>query len=96
MINQSGFKIWPAEIEKILHNFDGIKEVCVIGTPDYRTGQKVKAVIVPEKSFSEKQFYRLIKWCEKRMAKYKIPKIFELRENLPKNKMGKILWRDLN
>ena len=95
MINSSGFKIWPSEIEKILHNYEGIREVCVIGVSDLRTGEKVKAVIVPEGSFSKSHFLDLKDWCSKHMAKYKIPKIFEIRESLPKNKMGKILWRNL-
>jgi len=95
MINSSGYKIWPAEIEKILHNFEGIKEVCVIGIPDLRSGQKVKAIIVPENSHSEKKITNLKQWCSSRMAKYKIPKIFEIRKSLPKNKMGKIMWREV-
>ena len=95
MINSSGYKIWPAEIEKILHNFEGIKEVCVIGVPDLRSGQKVKAIIVPENSHSEKKIINLKQWCSSRMAKYKIPKIFEIRKSLPKNKMGKIMWREV-
>jgi fatty-acyl-CoA synthase len=95
MINSSGYKIWPAEIEKILHSFEGIKEVCVIGVPDLRSGQKVKAIIVPENSHSEKKITNLKQWCSSRMAKYKIPKIFEIRKSLPKNKMGKIMWREL-
>ena len=95
MINSSGFKIWPSEIEKILHNYEGIREVCVIGVSDLRTGEKVKAVIVPEGSFSKSHFLNLKDWCGKHMAKYKIPKIFEIRKSLPKNKMGKILWKNL-
>ncbi len=95
MINSSGFKIWPSEIEKILHNYEGIREVCVIGVSDLRTGEKVKAVIVPEGSFSESHFLDLKDWCSKHMAKYKIPKIFEIRKSLPKNKMGKVLWKNL-
>jgi len=95
MINYSGFKIWPAEIEKIIHNYEGIKEVCIIGIPDVRTVQKVKAIIVPEKSYTKSHFLGLKKWCQNHMARYKIPKIIELRKELPKNKMGKILWRNL-
>ena len=95
MINSSGYKIWPAEIEKILYNFEGVKEVCVIGVPDLRSGQKVKAIIVPENSYSEKKIINLKQWCSSRMAKYKIPKIFEIRKSLPKNKMGKIMWREV-
>ncbi len=95
MINHSGFKIWPAEIEKIIHNYEGVKEICVIGVPDIRTGQLVKAIIIPEKSYSENHFFGLKNWCKKHMAKYKIPEIIEIRKKLPKNKMGKVLWRNL-
>ena len=56
--------------------------------------RKSKSCIVPEGSF-QNPFFDLKDWCSKHMAKYKIPKIFEIRESLPKNKMGKVLWRNL-
>ena len=52
-------------------------------------------IVVPERSFSKSHFLNLKDWCSKHMAKYKIPKIFEIKTSLPKNKMGKVLWRNL-
>ena len=94
MINSSGFKIWHLKL-KNFNNYEGIREVCVIGVSDLRTGEKVKAIVVPERSFSKRNFLNLKDWCSKHMAKYKIPKIFEIRKSLPKNKMGKVLWKNL-
>ena len=91
----AGENINKRVIEKILHNHEGIREVCVIGVSDLRTGEKVKAIVVPERSFSKSHFLNLKDWCSKHMAKYKIPKIFEIRKSLPKNKMGKVLWKNL-
>ena len=95
MISYSGFKVWPAEIESILYDHPDIKEVCIIGIADNRTGEKVKAVIVLRDNIDELDLLTLKAWCGVRMAKYKIPKIFEIREELPKNGIGKILWRQV-
>ena len=95
MIIISGFKVWPAEVEKILLNHPDILEVCVVGVPDERTGQKVKAVIIPRKNTVKQELLCLERWCKTRMAKYKIPKIIEMRDKLPKNRVGKILWRQV-
>ncbi|MED5531457.1 MAG: hypothetical protein VYA61_03725 [Pseudomonadota bacterium] len=95
MISYSGFKVWPAEIESILYDHPDIKEVCIIGVADKRTGEKVKAVIVLRDNIDELDLITLKAWCGVRMAKYKMPKIFEIREELPKNRIGKILWRQV-
>ena len=96
MISYSGFKVWPAEIESILYDHPDIKEVCIIGVADKRTGEKVKAVIVLRDNIDELDLITLKAWCGVRMAKYKIPKIFEIRAELPKNRIGKILWRQVS
>lgn len=95
MINFSGFKVWPAEIENILYERSEIKEVCVTGVYDERAGQKVKAIIVLHSNIDIKKIDDLSSWCSERMAKYKVPTIFEVRTHLPKNKVGKIMWREL-
>ncbi len=95
MINYSGFKVWPAEVESILYDHPDIKEVCIIGIAHERSGEKVKALIVPRDNIDEFDLFALEAWCRVRMAKYKIPKIFEIREELPKNEIGKILWRQV-
>jgi fatty-acyl-CoA synthase len=93
MINVSGFKVWPAELEAMLHQHRKIRDVCVVGIPDPRRGEAVKALIVPRgKPASDKA---LRNWCRARMAAYKVPAIFEHVDALPLSASGKVLWREL-
>jgi fatty-acyl-CoA synthase len=94
MINASGFKIWPAEVEMLMHQHPDISEACVIGTPDDRRGETVKAYVVPgrDKSLTENG---IIAWCQDNMAAYKCPRQIVFVESLPKNASGKVQWRDL-
>jgi fatty-acyl-CoA synthase len=95
MINASGFKVWPAEVEAMLYAHPGIQEACVIGTRDGYRGETVKAVIVPRKGQETLTVEALIEWARSRMAAYKVPRVVELVEQLPKTATGKILWRQL-
>lgn len=93
MINASGFKVWPAEVEAMLYAHPGIQEACVIGAPDGYRGETVKAVIVPkEKNLTAEE---VIEWARGRMAAFKVPRIVQFVEQLPKTATGKILWREL-
>jgi fatty-acyl-CoA synthase len=96
MINASGFKVWPAEVEAMMHKHPDIAEVCIISTADPRRGETVKAVVVPQKS-SEKAVTadNIISWCREEMAAYKCPTIIEFTDGLPKSGTGKVLWRSL-
>lgn len=94
MIIAGGFNIYPREIEEVLYEHPDIQEAAVFGIPhDYR-GETVKAVIVSKegKVLSEKE---LEKYCRANLAAYKIPRIYEFREELPRNVIGKILKREL-
>lgn len=96
MVNVSGFKVWPAEIEAMMYQHPAIQECCVIGAYDVRRGETVKALVVLRSShhglISEKS---LIEWARGQMAAYKSPRIVEFVESLPKSATGKIQWRDL-
>ena len=95
MINVSGLKVWPAEVEAILHSHPAILEACVVGDSDPRTGERVRAVVVlndKAKKLSKDSFFE---WCGKNMAHYKVPKSLEIRTNLPRGSAGKVLWKDL-
>jgi fatty-acyl-CoA synthase len=96
MINASGFKVWPAEVEMLmLHNPD-IAEVCIIGSTDPRRGETVKAFIVPTpKARATLTEEAVIDWCKAEMAAYKCPRIVEFVDALPKSGAGKVLWRQL-
>ncbi len=95
MINVSGLKVWPAEVEAILHSHPDISEACVVGESDPRTGEKVRAVIVLSEGKSDLPKKKFIDWCNKNMAKYKVPRSLEIRKFLPRGTAGKVLWRDL-
>lgn len=95
MINASGYKVWPAEVEAVLYQHPAVKEVCVIGTPDAYRGETVKALIVPREGETAVSADQVIAWCRERMAAYKYPRIVEFRPQLPKSPVGKILWREL-
>ncbi len=96
MINRAGFKVWPAETEATLYKHPAVKEVCVVGVPDERVVEEVKAFIVLnpryEGKITEKE---IIEWTKQQMAAYKYPKVVEFVKELPKSGAGKILWRVL-
>lgn len=94
MINASGFKIWPNEVEGMMYAYPGIHEVCVIASNDPHRGETVKAVIVP-KPGARLAANEIESWCRERMAAYKVPRLIEIVDALPKSATGKILWRVL-
>ena len=93
MINASGFKVWPAEVEAMLYAHPEIREACVIGAPDGYRGETVKAVVVPKIPGLKPE--EIIEWARARMAAFKVPRIVEFVDQLPKTATGKILWREL-
>lgn len=96
MINASGFKVWPAEVEGLLHQHPAIQEVCVIARSDPYRGQSVKALIVLRTAERGRvQPADIIAWARANMAAYKVPKDIELVETLPKSGTGKVMWRML-
>lgn len=93
MILVSGFNVYPNEVEDVLAAHPGIVEAGVIGVPDEHSGETVKAVVVrrdPELAEAD-----VIAHCRERLTGYKVPKIIEFRDELPKTNVGKILRRDL-
>jgi acyl-CoA synthetase (AMP-forming)/AMP-acid ligase II len=96
MINRAGFKVWPAEVEAVLYKHPAIKEVCVIGVPDDRVIEEVKAYIVLNPEYENKVTEEdIISWAKEQMAAYKYPRKVEFVKELPKSGAGKILWRVL-
>jgi fatty-acyl-CoA synthase len=96
MINASGFKVWPAEVEALMFKHPAIQEACIISTKDAYRGESVKAVVVLRSSHkgqvSEKD---IIDWCRDTMAVYKVPRMVEFIDALPKSGSGKVMWRAL-
>ncbi|MBD9423251.1 long-chain fatty acid--CoA ligase [Achromobacter sp. ACM04] len=96
MINASGYKVWPAEVENALYEHPAVHEACVIGVPDACRGETVKALLVlRDEARGSVREEEVIAWARTRMAAYKAPRIVEFVEVLPKSSTGKILWRQL-
>ncbi|WP_026010895.1 long-chain fatty acid--CoA ligase [Paenibacillus sp. OSY-SE] len=96
MINASGFKVWPTEVESILYKHPVIQEACVIGVPDERKGEEIKAfVVLYEDKRGTVEAGDIISWAQQHMAAYKYPRIVEFVASLPITGSGKILWRKL-
>ncbi|SDH77322.1 long-chain-fatty-acid--CoA ligase [Variovorax sp. OV700] len=96
MINSSGYKVWPAEVENMLYEHPAIHEACIIGVPDARQGEAVKAIVSLKPAFrGEVQAQDIVDWARERMAVYKAPRLVEFVDALPKSGTGKILWREL-
>ena len=96
MINASGFKVWPVEVESLMYKHPAIQEACVVGAQDPKRGETVKAIVVLKDSFQDKVTAEdITSWCKEHMAAYKVPQIIEFIEALPKTASGKIRWREL-
>ncbi len=96
MINASGYKVWPAEVEALMYRHPAIQEACVIGARDPRRGETVKALVVLRPGecgrISEQD---IIDWAHGHMAAYKSPRIVEFVASLPRSGSGKVMWREL-
>ncbi|SMH62784.1 long-chain fatty acid--CoA ligase [Azospirillum agricola] len=96
MINASGYKVWPTEVESLMLRHPAIAEVCVIASPDVRRGETVKACIILRDSHRETVTGpEIIAWCRANMAVYKCPSSIEIRDSLPRSGTGKLQWREL-
>jgi fatty-acyl-CoA synthase len=96
MINAAGYKVWPAELEATLYKHPDIKEVAIVSAPDERRGETVKAyVVLKDAAGSKVSGAEIIAWCREHMAAYKVPRLIELIDALPRSGTGKIQWRTL-
>lgn len=96
MINASGFKVWPAEVEALMFRHPAIAEACVISTRDAYRGETVKAVVVLRASHKGQVTEQdIVDWCRQNMAVYKVPRIVQFADALPKSGSGKVMWRTL-
>ncbi|MGW5695196.1 class I adenylate-forming enzyme family protein [Streptomyces asiaticus] len=94
MINASGFKVWPREVEDVLYTHPAVREAAVVGKPDTYRGETVKAY-VSLRSGAEVTPDELSAYCAERLAAYKYPREVEILPELPKTTSGKILRREL-
>ncbi|MGA2973588.1 MAG: long-chain fatty acid--CoA ligase [Candidatus Bathyarchaeia archaeon] len=96
MINVSGLKVWPREVEDVLYEHPAVKEATAVAVIDQTSGEAVKAFVVLKEEFKGKiAADTLITFCKDKIADYKAPKVVEFRDALPKSSVGKILRREL-
>ena len=95
MINASGFKVWPAEVELLMYKHPAIQEACIIATKDAYRGESVKAVVVLRPTHKATTAEEVIAWCRENMAVYKVPRVVQFLDALPKSGSGKVMWRVL-
>jgi fatty-acyl-CoA synthase len=96
MINAAGFKVWPAEVEAMLYHHPAIQEACIIAAQDPRRGETVKAVIVLKPEFKgQVTEQQIADWARDNMSAYKVPRIVQFVDSLPKSGAGKVMWREL-
>lgn len=94
MINASGYKVWPAEVESIMYRHPDIRECCIIAAHDDYRGETVKAVVAL-KDGTQTSAEEIIAWARDQMAAYKVPRLVAFVEALPKSATGKVMWRQL-
>ena len=94
MIIAGGYNIYPRDIEEVLYEHPKILEACVLGVPHEYRGETVKAFVVPRQgeTITEEE---LDAYCRENLAPYKVPKLYEFKEDLPKSAIGKILKKEL-
>ncbi len=94
MINASGFKVWPAEVEALMFRHPAIQEACIISSKDAYRGETVKAVVVLRATHrGQVSEQDIMDWCRDNMAVYKVPRIVQFVDALPKSGSGKVMWR---
>ncbi|NYI80723.1 long-chain acyl-CoA synthetase [Nocardioides panzhihuensis] len=94
LIVRGGFNVYPREVEETLIAHPDVSLVAVIGIPDERVGEEVKAFVIREPG-SDLSPEALMSWCRERLATYKCPRAVEFRDSLPMNATGKLLKREL-
>jgi long-chain acyl-CoA synthetase len=96
LINVSGYKVWPRDVEDVLYQHPAVKEAAVVGIPDAYRGETVKAFVAINDSYKDKvSSEELISFCKEKMAAFKYPRIVEIIDEVPKTPTGKFLRRQL-
>jgi len=94
-IKHKGYRVSSSEIEGVLQEHQAVISSCVVGIPDPKVGERIKAFVVLKEDVKGITGYDLIRWCRKRLAGYKVPQYIEFRDMLPKSKVGKLLRREI-
>jgi long-chain acyl-CoA synthetase len=95
IIKCKGYRVSCSEIEAVLQDHPAVVAACVVGVPDSKVGERIKGIVVLKEDVRGVSGSELIKWCNERLASYKIPQYLEFRDMLPKSKVGKLLRREV-
>lgn len=95
IIKHKGYRVSASEVEAILQDHPTVIGACVVGVPDKKVGERIKAIVVLKEDARGVSGTDLIKWCRDRLASYKVPGYIEFRDMLPKSKVGKLLRREI-
>jgi long-chain acyl-CoA synthetase len=94
-IKHKGYRVSASEIEAVLQEHPAVIGSCVVGIPDEKVGERIKAYVVLKEDVKGVTGYDLIKWCREQLVSYKVPQYIEFRDMLPKSKVGKLLRREV-
>jgi long-chain acyl-CoA synthetase len=94
-IKHKGYRVSASEIESVLQEHPAVIATCVVGLPDEKFGERIKAYVVLKEDIKGITGYELIKWCRQYLVSYKVPHYIEFRDMLPKSKVGKLLRREI-
>lgn len=95
IIKYKGYRVSASEIEAVLQDHPAVVAACVVGVPDEKTGERIKAIVVLKEDARGVSSLDLLNWCRDRLAPYKVPRYIEFRDMLPKSKVGKLLRREI-
>jgi long-chain acyl-CoA synthetase len=95
LIKHKGYRVAAAEVERVLQEHPAVIAASVVGIPDEKVGERIKAFVVLKEDIKGISGFELTKWCKERLAPYKVPQYIEFRDMLPKSKVGKFLRREL-
>ncbi len=95
LIKHKGYRVAATKVESIIYKHEAVSECCVVGIPDEKVGEKIKAFVVTKADAKSVTADELIEWCKDRLSSYEVPNLVEFRSELPKSPVGKILKRKL-
>jgi long-chain acyl-CoA synthetase len=95
IIKYKAYRVSCSEIEAVLQDHPAVIGGCVVGVPDPRVGERIKAIVVLREDVRGVSGAELTRWCKDRLAPYKVPQYIEFRDMLPKSKVGKLLRREV-
>lgn len=95
VIKHKGYRVSASEVEAVLQDHPTVIGACVVGIPDPKVGERIKAIVVLKEDAKGVGGADLLKWCRERLASYKLPGYIEFRDMLPKSKVGKLLRREV-